>query len=157
MSRRRRITKRELLPDPVYRSRLMTRFVNKVMICGKKSLAQRIVYGAVEKFAKKVGVDSPLSAFDQALDNAKPLVEVKSRRVGGATFQVPVEIPAERRVSMGMKWIITHARKKKGMDMESALASELMDCFQHRGATIKKKEDTHRMADSNRAYAHFKW
>lgn len=157
MSRRRRAVKRECDPDPLYNSYVLAKFINKVMISGKKSVARSIVYNALDKFAKKVKAEDTLIAFEQALENAKPSLEVKSRRIGGATYQVPVEIPADRRTAMGMQWIIKHSREKAGRSMEEALASELIDCFQNQGATIKKKDDTHRMAEANRAFAHYKW
>ena len=157
MSRRRRAVKRECDPDPLYNSYVLAKFINKVMISGKKSVARRIVYNAIEKFAKKVNAEDVLAAFEQALENAKPSLEVKSRRIGGATYQVPIEIPADRRTAMGMQWIIKYSREKAGRSMEEALAGELVDCFQNQGATIKKKDDTHRMAEANRAFAHYKW
>lgn len=157
MSRRRRATKREIDPDPLYKSLVLAKFINKVMEQGKKSTARRIVYNAIEKFAKKVRAENPLEAFEQALENAKPSLEVKSRRIGGATYQVPIEIPAARRNSMAMRWIIMHSRTKAGRSMEDGLSSELVDCFNNQGTTIKKKDDTHRMAEANKAFAHYKW
>ncbi|MEI8366363.1 MAG: 30S ribosomal protein S7 [Parachlamydiaceae bacterium] len=157
MSRRRRAEKREIDPDPVYGSTLLAKFINKVMECGKKSTARRIIYNALEKFASKVKSENPLEAFEQALENAKPSLEVKSRRIGGATYQVPIEIPPNRRVSMAMRWIIAYSRSKTGRSMEEGLANELVDCFNNQGSTIKKKDDTHRMAEANRAFAHYKW
>ncbi len=157
MSRRRRAEKRTIDPDPVYKSEVLAKFVNKVMLSGKRSTAQRIIYNALEKFAKRVKVEDPLEAFEQALENAKPSLEVKSRRIGGATYQVPIEIPSNRRISMAMKWIINYARAKAGRSMEDGLASELVDCFNNQGSTIKKKDDTHRMAEANKAFAHYKW
>ena len=157
MSRRRRAEKRKVDPDPKYNSPLLSKFINKVMLDGKKSLARKIVYNAIEKFAKKVNVDNPFEAFDRALENAKPTLEVKSRRIGGATYQVPIEIAPERRVALAMRWIIRYSRDKVGRSMEEGLASELVDCYQNQGATIKKKDDTHRMAEANRAFAHYKW
>lgn len=127
------------------------------MISGKKSTARKVVYNALDKFAKRVKAEDTLLAFEQAIENAKPTLEVKSRRIGGATYQVPVEIPADRRISMGMKWIITYAREKAGKSMEEGLAQELADCFNNQGSTIKKKDDTHKMAEANKAFAHFKW
>lgn len=156
MSRRRRAVKREIAPDPVYGSEILAKFVNKVMERGKKSVARRIVYNAIEKFAKRVQSDDPLASFEQALENAKPSLEVKSRRIGGATYQVPIEIPPNRRTSMAMSWIITFARSKTGRSMEDALEAELADCFKNVGSTIKKKDDTHRMAEANKAFAHYK-
>jgi len=157
MSRRRRAEKRRIAPDPVYGSELLAKFINKVMERGKKSVARTIVYNALEQFAKKVKVDDPLEAFEQALENAKPALEVKSRRIGGATYQVPIEIPAPRRTSMAMAWIIDHSRAKAGRSMVDGLSSELGDCFHNQGTTIKKKDDTHRMAEANKAFAHYKW
>ena len=157
MSRRRRAVKREAQPDPLFNSFVLAKFINKVMIDGKKSTSRRLVYHAVEKFAKRIKAEDPLAAFEQAIENAKPQLEVKSRRIGGATYQVPVEIAPDRRISMAMKWIITHSREKAGRSMEEALAMELTDCYQNQGTTIKKKDDTHRMAEANRAFAHYKW
>ncbi len=157
MSRRHRAEKRKVAPDPIYGSELIAKFINKVMISGKKSVARHIVYNAIESFAKKVKLEDPLEAFEQALENAKPSLEVKSRRIGGATYQVPIEIPTNRRTSMAMGWIIINSRGKAGRSMEDALAQELTDCYNNQGATIKKKDDTHRMAEANKAFAHYKW
>ena len=157
MSRRRRLIKKEIAPDPVFGSLVLAKFINKVMMEGKKSIARRIVYDALDIFAKRVDAQNPLEAFEQALENAKPSLEVKSRRIGGATYQVPVEIPPNRRTSMAMNWLIMHARAKAGRAMDEALATELADCLRNQGTTIKKKEDTHRMAEANKAFAHYKW
>lgn len=157
MSRRRRAVKRGIAPDPIYGSEVISKFINKVMQRGKKSVARRIVYNAIEAFSEKVKAENPMLAFEQALENAKPSLEVKSRRIGGATYQVPIEIPPNRRTSMAMGWIIMHSRAKTGRSMEEGLAGELIDCFNNQGATIKKKDDTHRMAEANRAFAHYKW
>lgn len=157
MSRRRRAIKRTIDPDPVFKSLLLAKFVNKIMQGGKKSIAQRIVYNALEKFTKRIKAENTLAAFEQAIENAKPFLEVKSRRIGGATYQVPVEIASDRRISMAMGWIINFSRDKAGTSMEDALERELSDCFQNQGATIKKKDDTHRMAEANKAFAHYKW
>jgi small subunit ribosomal protein S7 len=157
MSRRRRAVKREIEPDPVYGSTLLAKFINKLMERGKKSVARSIVYNALDKFAQKVKMENVLEAFEQALENAKPSLEVKSRRIGGATYQVPIEIPANRRISMAMRWIIAHSRAKTGRSMTEGLSSELVDCFNNQGTTIKKKDDTHRMAEANKAFAHYKW
>jgi small subunit ribosomal protein S7 len=157
MSRRRRAVKRMIEPDPLYNSLVLAKFINKVMICGKKSTARRIVYNALEQFAKKIKAENPLEAFEQALENAKPTLEVKSRRIGGATYQVPVEIPADRRASMAMKWIIQYAQDKVGRSMEEGLSQELADAFNNQGSAIKKKDDTHKMAEANKAFAHYKW
>ena len=157
MSRRHRAEIREIAPDPIFNSQVLAKFINKVMMGGNKSTARRIVYNALEKLANKVKAENPLEAFEQALENAKPSLEVKSRRIGGATYQVPIEIPPNRRVSMTMNWIIDAARKKTGRSMEDGLSSELADCFNNQGSTIKKKDDTHRMAEANRAFAHYKF
>lgn len=157
MSRRRRAVKREIEPDPVFGSTLLAKFINKVMENGKKSTARRLIYNALDKFSKKVKAENTIEAFEQALENAKPALEVKSRRIGGATYQVPIEIPPNRRISMAMRWIIMHSRAKTGRSMEEGLANELIDCFNNQGTTIKKKDDTHRMAEANRAFAHYKW
>ena len=157
MSRRHQAETREIEADPVYGSQLLSKFINKVMIGGKKSTSRRIIYEALEKFAAKVKVENPLEAFEQALENAKPALEVKSRRIGGATYQVPIEIAPKRRISMAMGWIINHARSKTGRSMVDGLTAELTDCFNNQGTTIKKKDDTHRMAEANKAFAHYKW
>ncbi len=157
MSRRRRAVKRQIDPDPVFGNYVISKFINKIMRGGKKSIARKIVYNAIEKFAKRVKAEDAIVAFEQALENAKPALEVKSRRIGGATYQVPIEIPPDRRASMAMKWIITHSQEKAGRSMEDGLAAELTDCYQNQGTTIKKKDDTHRMAEANRAFAHYKW
>lgn len=157
MSRRRRAIKRASEPDPLYNSTVLAKFINKVMICGKKSTARRIVYNALEQFAKKIKADDPLAAFEQALENVKPALEVKSRRIGGATYQVPVEIPTDRRNSMAMKWIIQFAQEKVGRSMEEGLSQELADAYNNQGSSIKKKDDTHRMAEANKAFASYKW
>jgi small subunit ribosomal protein S7 len=156
MSRRRRAEKRQIEADPLYQSVVLAKFINKLMVAGKKAVARKIVYNALEAFARKVNMQNPLEAFEQALENAKPTLEVKSRRIGGATYQVPVEIPADRRMSMAMRWIIKHS-KKAGRAMEIGLAAELTDCLNNQGTTIKKKDDTHRMAEANKAFAHYKW
>ena len=155
MSRRRRAEKRPIVKDSRYNSELVTKLINRVMLDGKKSTACTIVYEALEKFAKKVNQEDPLVAFEQALENAMPSLEVKSKRIGGATYQVPVEIKPERRLSMGMKWMIGFARAKSGRSMVDGLAMEMADCFQGQGSTIKKKDDTHRMAEANKAFASF--
>jgi small subunit ribosomal protein S7 len=157
MSRRRRAEKREIEPDPIYGSRLLEKFVNRVMQSGKKTTARRIVYNALEKFSNRVKVENALEAFERAIENAQPALEVKSRRIGGATYQVPIEIPSNRRLAMAMRWIINFSRNKVGRSMEDGLASELADCYNNQGSTIKKKEDTHKMAEANKAFAHYKW
>ena len=157
MSRRHRAPVREITPDPKHNSVLVSRFINRIMLSGNKSLARRIVYSCMEAFAKRIKSENELEAFEKALENAMPLVEVKSRRVGGATYQVPIEIPQRRRVALAMKWIIAAARGKSGKTMIQGLTQELQDCYNNQGATIKKKDDTHRMAEANRASAHLKW
>ena len=157
MSRRRRSFKRRNVPDPIYQSITLSKFINKVMYGGKKSVARRIVYRALEQFAQKIKTDNPLEIFEKAIENAKPSLEVKTRRIGGANYQVPVEIPNDRRTAMAMQWIIANSRGKPGRSMEDALSNELMDCYNNQGSTIKKKDDTHRMAEANKAFAHYKW
>jgi small subunit ribosomal protein S7 len=156
MPRRREVRKRDVLPDPKYNSKLVAKFINNVMRQGKKSVAERIVYGAFELIAQKTNKD-PLEVFHQALENVRPIVEVKSRRVGGATYQVPVEVRPERRDSLAMKWIIAYARQRSEKTMINKLAAELLDASQNRGGAVKKKEDTHRMAEANKAFAHYRW
>jgi small subunit ribosomal protein S7 len=156
MSRRHRAEKRVPQPDPIYGSEEISRFINKIMIGGKKTTARRIVYGAIKKFAAKVQATDELEAFEKALENAKPSLEVKSRRIGGSTYQVPIEVPPARRSAIAMRWVIGFARSKAGRSMEDGLAIELADCYNNQGTTIKKKDDTHRMAESNKAFAQFK-
>lgn len=155
--RRRRAEKRKIDPDPIYNSVILSKFINKVMLEGKKNVARSIVYNAIEQFAKKINSEHPLEAFEAALENARPSLEVKSRRIGGATYQVPIEIAPQRGFALAMKWLIDHSRKKVGKSMEVGLALELYDCYNNQGTTIKKKDDTHRMAEANKAFAHFKW
>jgi small subunit ribosomal protein S7 len=156
MPRRRVAARRESLPDPKFGSELIARFVNMLMIDGKKSTAEGIIYGALEQVTQKKGGDG-ISLMEQALDNVRPLVEVKSRRVGGATYQVPVEVRAVRRNSLAMRWIIDSARKRSEKSMAQRLAGELMDAADSRGAAVKKREDTHRMAEANKAFSHYRW
>jgi small subunit ribosomal protein S7 len=148
--------KRQVLPDPRYNSRTMARFINKLMERGKKSLAERIVYGALEITQNKTGKD-PMELFTQALNNAMPLVEVRPRRVGGATYQVPMEVRPDRRQAMGMRWLIQFARQRPGRTMNEKLAAEIMDAANNQGASVKKREDTHKMAEANKAFAHYRW
>ncbi len=155
--RRRKITKRVLIPDVKYNSELVARLINTIMRNGKKSVAQSIVYGAFDQLKAKKKDMEPLEVFIQAVENIKPKVEVKSRRVGGATYQVPIDVPAERQVALAMRWITTYSQAKKGKSMTDALASELLDAFDNQGASIKKKEDTHKMAQANKAFAHYRW
>lgn len=156
MSRRRRPTKRTVLPDPVYGTELVTKFVNVMMYDGKKGVGERIFYDAMDIIKEKTEQD-PNEVFEKALENVKPLLEVKSRRVGGATYQVPVEIRPERRQALGIRWIITASRARAEKTMSQRLAAELIGAFNNTGAAIKKKEDTHKMADANKAFAHYKW
>ncbi|MBT3393692.1 MAG: 30S ribosomal protein S7 [Waddliaceae bacterium] len=157
MSRRHSAEKRQIKPDPLYNSVVLAKFINNIMLKGKKSLARSIVYNAMESFSKRVKAENPLAAFETALENAKPSLEVKSRRIGGATYQVPIEIATDRRTALAMRWIIKHSRSKAGRSMTEGLAAELSDCFNNQGTTIKKKDDTHRMAEANKAFAHYKW
>jgi len=156
MSRRSTPAKREILPDPVYNSVVVTKFVNVLMERGKKATAERILYSALEIVAKKTG-ELPLEAFEKALRNIKPAVEVKSRRVGGATYQVPVEVPQNRRQSLAMRWLKTYSSARGERTMRDKLAGEIMDAMNFRGAAIKKKDDVHKMAEANKAFAHFRW
>lgn len=157
MARRREIVKRTPLPDPKYGSKTLAKFVNTVMKCGKKSIAEGIVYGAFDILTKKVPDKDPLAVFETALENAKPLLHVKSRRVGGATYQVPVEIAPATRTAIAFRWIIEFSRKRGEKTMEERLAGELLDCYNRQGATMKRKDDTHRMAEANKAFAHFRF
>lgn len=156
MPRKGPIPRREILPDPVFNSRLATRFINRVMYDGKKGTAETIFYGALEILNEKTGEDA-LKAFEKAVDNVKPFVEVKSRRVGGATYQVPVEVRADRQVSLALRWIISNARTRGEKGMVGRLSGELLDAYNNRGGAVKKKEDTHRMAEANKAFAHYRW
>ena len=156
MPRRRVIAKREILPDPLYNSQLVTKFINSVMSQGKKSVAEGILYGALDVIQERYKED-PLEVFRKALDNVKPKLEVKSRRVGGATYQVPVEVRPERRVALAMRWIVTYARERGEKTMRERLAAEFVDAAQGRGNAVKKKDDTHKMAEANKAFAHYRW
>ncbi len=154
--RRRRPVKREVLPDPKYGSKLVSKFVNCLMLEGKKGISETILYKAMDIIEKKTQ-KNPIEVFVQSLENVKPLVEVKSRRVGGATYQVPIEIRPERRQALGIRWIINYSRNRSEKTMFQRLAGELMDAYNNTGASVKKKEDTHKMADANKAFAHFKF
>ncbi len=156
MSRRRRAEKREVLPDPKFGDLVVTKFMNYVMYEGKKAVAETIVYGAFDKIQGKLKQD-PLSVFHQALDNVSPAIEVRSRRVGGATYQVPVEVRIERRQALAIRWIIIAARGRNENTMVDRLSGELMDAAGNRGTAVKKREDTHRMAEANRAFSHYRW
>jgi small subunit ribosomal protein S7 len=156
MSRRRVAAKRNILPDPKYGDVTLAKFINMVMVSGKKSCAERIVYGALGRIEEQ-GKGEPLEVFKQALENIRPTVEVKSRRVGGATYQVPVEVRANRRIALAMRWLVDAARKRGEKSMGLRLAGELIDAYDSRGSAVKKREDTHRMAEANRAFSHYRW
>lgn len=156
MPRRRVAEKREILPDPKYNSKLVSKFINAIMADGKKSTAEKICYGAFDNMKEKTGSD-PLKVFKTAIENVKPLVEVKPRRVGGATYQVPVEVRAHRRSALAFRWIINYSRGRSEKTMQERLAGELMDAYNNTGSSIKKKEDTHKMAEANKAFAHYRW
>lgn len=155
MSRRRRVIKREDMPDPKYGDRVLSKFINNVMMDGKKSVAEGIVYGALDEISSKRS--DPLDVFRDALENVKPDLEVRSRRVGGATYQVPMEVRSDRAQALAFRWIIASARKRGERTMTQRLAGELIDAAQQRGASSKKREDTHKMAEANRAFAHYRW
>ncbi|WP_114376728.1 30S ribosomal protein S7 [Elioraea thermophila] len=158
MARRRRAEKREVLPDPKFGDVVLSKFMNALMYDGKKSVAEAIVYGALDTVKRRVGGSTdPLRVFHEAIENVKPAVEVRSRRVGGATYQVPVEVRAERRQTLAIRWIIEAARKRGEHTMQERLSNELLDAANNRGAAVKKREDTHRMAEANRAFSHYRW
>ena len=156
MPRKGPATKRDVLPDPVYHSKTVTKFINKVMLSGKKSVAERVVYDAFEQIRSKTGQD-PLEVFETALRNVMPVLEVKARRVGGANYQVPVEVRPDRRMTLGIRWLVGYARLRGEKTMDARLSAELMDAANNTGAAIKKKEDTHKMAEANKAFAHYRW
>ncbi len=156
MSRRHRAEKREILPDAKYGDTVLTKFMNNLMLDGKKSVAERIVYGALERVEQKLK-RAPVEVFHEALDNIKPAVEVRSRRVGGATYQVPVEVRPDRREALAIRWLINASRTRNEKTMEERLASELLDAVNSRGAAVKKREDTHKMAEANKAFSHYRW
>ncbi|MEW6186612.1 MAG: 30S ribosomal protein S7 [Thermodesulfobacteriota bacterium] len=156
MPRKREVIHREILPDPKYHSILAAKFVNSLMRQGKKSTAESILYRSLDLIAKK-GEEEPIKVFEKAIDNVKPVIEVKSRRVGGSTYQVPVEVKAGRRLSLSIRWVINYAKARSEKTMEAKLAGELLDAANNRGAAIKKKEDTHKMAEANKAFAHYRW
>ena len=157
MARRREIVKRIASPDPVYKSVTLTKFINAVMVSGKKSIAESIVYGALEIIKSRTPGEEPIAVFDKAIDNARPMLRVKSRRIGGATYQVPVEIAPATRQAIAFRWIIEFSRKRGEKTMKERLAGELIDCYNRQGTTMKRREDTHRMAEANRAFAHFRF
>jgi small subunit ribosomal protein S7 len=157
MPRRQLIEKRPTMPDSRYNSVLVSKVINGLMEQGKKSIAQNIFYGAMDIVGKQVKDEEPQVVFEKAMDKIRPKVEVKSRRVGGATYQVPVEVRPERRNALAIRWIVTFAKKRSGRSMAEKLAAELVDAYHHRGAAVKKREDTHKMADANKAFAHYRW
>ena len=156
MPRKGPIPKREVLPDPVYNSRLAARFINRLMYDGKKGVAEKIFYSALDQLAEKSGEDA-IKAFEKAIDNIKPFMEVKSRRVGGANYQVPMEVRPDRQISLAIRWLINYSRARGEKGMVNKLAAELVDAFNSRGGAVKKREDTHRMAEANKAFAHYRW
>jgi len=156
MPRRREVPKRIVPPDPVFQSPLVTKFINAIMERGKKTVAEDIFYGAMDVMREKTK-DDPLKAFKKALDNVKPILEVKARRVGGSTYQIPVEVAPNRRLSLGIRWLITYAMERPGRSMREKLANEMMDAANNTGGAIKKREDTHKMAEANKAFAHYRW
>jgi small subunit ribosomal protein S7 len=155
--RRRRAEKRPRVPDARYNSVLVTRLINTILKCGKKSVAERIVYGAIDKIGEKVKEKTPLEMLQQAIENVKPKLETKSRRVGGANYQVPLEVPHDRQEALALRWIVQYASSRKGTAMTQALAAEILDAFNNTGAAVKKREDTHKLAQANRAFAHYRW
>ena len=159
MSRRTQAPKRQILPDPKYQSQLLAKFMNMIMNDGKKSVAERIIYGALDRISEREthSDEKALELLEQALENVKPVVEVKSRRVGGATYQVPVEVRPARRQTLAMRWLVDFSRKRPGKSMRDKLANEIIDAANERGESVKKREDTHRMADANKAFAHYRW
>ena len=156
MPRKGHVAKREVLPDPMYKSTLVTKLINSIMLDGKKGVAEKIVYGAFDRVAEKTGKE-PLEAFEEALNNIMPVLEVKARRVGGATYQVPREIRPERRRTLGLRWLTLYSRKRGEKTMEERLAGEILDAINNAGGACKKKEETHKMAEANKAFSHFKW
>lgn len=157
MARRRVIAKREVLPDPKFHDRLVSKFVNNLMQDGKKSIAESIMYGAFDIVEERTRGENPVEIFKEAVDNVRPAVEVKSRRVGGSTYQVPVEVRPDRRTALAIRWLITAARNRGERTMRERLANELLDAANNRGAAVKKKDETHRMADANKAFSHYRW
>ena len=156
MPRRGQISKREVLPDPIYNSQLVTKLINNIMYDGKKGVAQKIVYGAFDRVAEETGKDA-LEVFNEAMNNIMPLLEVKARRIGGATYQVPIEVRPDRRQALGLRWITTYSRARSEKTMEERLAKEILDAANNTGASVKKKEDMHKMAEANKAFAHYRF
>ena len=157
MSRRKGSSKREIIPDPVYKDVIVAKFINIVMFDGKKALAQQILYGALDQLKDKVPGEEPLSIFKKAIENCKPSLEVRSRRVGGATYQVPMDVRPVRKTTLAMRWLVEYARERGEKDMSLRLAGEFVDAFNNRGNAIKKREDVHKMAEANKAFAHYRW
>lgn len=156
MPRRSGVPKRDVLPDPIYNSKVITKLINQIMIDGKRGTAQKIVYGAFNIVEEKTGMGA-MEVFNKALENIMPVLEVKARRVGGSTYQVPLEIRADRRQTLGIRWLVIYSRKRGEKTMDAALAGEIVDAFNNTGASVKKREETHRMAEANKAFAHFRW
>ena len=156
MPRRGRIAKRDVLPDPMYNSKLVTRLINNIMIDGKRGVAQKIVYGAFDIVKEKTGAEA-LESFEKAMENIMPALEVKARRVGGATYQVPIEVRPDRRVTLGLRWLTTYSRARSEKTMKERLAAEIIDAINETGAAVKKRDDTHKMAEANKAFAHYRW
>jgi len=154
--RRRRPEKRKILPDPIFKDLVVAKFVNYLMWDGKKSVAEKIFYNSLDIIKQKIKDEEPIEVFKKALDNTAPVLEVKSKRIGGATYQVPVEVSRARKMALAMRWILSFSRSRKGQNMETRLAAELMAAFNNEGSSIKKKEDTHKMAEANKAFAHFR-
>jgi small subunit ribosomal protein S7 len=157
MSRRKKTFKREIIPDPVFKDLVVAKFVNKMMIQGKKGTAQALFYGALDELKGKVPNEEPISILKKAIENVKPSIEVRSRRVGGATYQVPVDVRPSRRLALAMRWLIAYSRERGEKDFSKRLAGELMDAYNNRGNSIKKKDDVHRMAEANKAFSHYNW
>lgn len=157
MSRRKKTFKREIIPDPVYKDLVVAKFVNKMMVQGKKGVAQALFYGALDELKGKVPNEEPIAILKKALENVKPSIEVRSRRVGGATYQVPVDVRPSRRLALAMRWLIAYSRERGEKDFSKRLAGELMDAYNNRGNSIKKKDDVHRMAEANKAFSHYNW
>ncbi len=157
MSRRKKTFKREIIPDPIFKDLVIAKFVNKMMYQGKKATAQKLFYGALKELEGKIPGEEPMGVFKKALENVKPSIEVRSRRVGGATYQVPVDVRPSRRLALAMRWLVEYSRARGEKDMAKRLAGEFMDAYNNRGNSIKKKDDVHRMAESNKAFSHYNW
>ncbi|MEK6772964.1 MAG: 30S ribosomal protein S7 [Bdellovibrionota bacterium] len=157
MSRRKKTFKREIIPDPVFKDLVVAKFINRMVYCGQKATAQRLFYGALDELKGKVAGEEPIAVLKKAIENAKPSIEVRSRRVGGATYQVPVDVRPSRRLALAMRWLVDFSRERGEKDFSKRLAAEIMDAFNNRGNAIKKKEDVHRMAEANKAFSHYNW